>query len=236
MRPHDPIKAQIWIENLSKSKMGAKNPNFGKSLSEKHRDAIRNAQSNRIVSEETCEKIRISKLGPKNPRYGKPLHPNLKLALDIARIGNKSHTGIKMPEHVRLKLAQANLGRTPTEETRKKLSEWQIGYKNHNWKGGIKYFPYCEKFNDEFKERVRKFFNYQCVECGLTPTNRALSVHHVNFDKQSCCNESEPLFVALCQSCHSKTHKNRDYWQRHFTTVITRDYDSKCYIPKAKED
>ena len=59
-----------------------------------------------------------------------------------------------------------------------------------------------------------------------------LDVHHVNFDKQSCCNDTIPLFVSLCRSCHMKTSFNRDYWQDHFTEMINEQYNGRCYLQK----
>ena len=101
------------------------------------------------------------------------------------------------------------------------------------WKGGISFEPYCIKFNKEFKERVRAFFDYKCVECGnLEKNNHKLCVHHVIYDKDACCNDSERLFVPLCRSCHPKTNCNREYWQDKYTRLIKEEYDGKCYFTK----
>lgn len=137
-----------------------------------------------------------------------------------------------MKEH-REKISKANKGRVFTEEHRKKLSAKKVGVyvgeMSPNWKGGISFEPYCPKFNDRFKERVRDFFGRVCVECGTPENGKKLAVHHVNFDKMTCCDGVRPLFVALCASCHARTQKNREYWEEHFTTLIDTDYGGRCY-------
>lgn len=103
---------------------------------------------------------------------------------------------------------------------------------NHpQWQGGISFEPYCPKFNNEFKERVRAFFNYRCVECGKTQEEegRALCIHHVNYNKKTCCDNTIPLFVPLCDTCHKRTNRHRDYWQLHFTELIYLQHGGKCY-------
>lgn len=113
-----------------------------------------------------------------------------------------------------------------------------LGEKNPHWLGGKSFEPYCPKFSLEFRERVRAWFDYMCVECG-TPQlslNTKLHVHHVNFNKNTCCDGAIPLFVPLCTSCHSKTGKNRDYWNTHFTEIINSFYGGKCYYSKDEFD
>ena len=111
------------------------------------------------------------------------------------------------------------------------LDEFVRGENHPNWQGGISFEPYCPKFNKEFKERVRAFFNYRCVECGKTQEEegRALCCHHVNYNKKTCCDNTIPLFVPLCDTCHKRTNRHRDYWQLHFTELIYLQHGGKCY-------
>ena len=141
----------------------------------------------------------------------------------------------KMPprseEHRKnISIAQKN----QSEETRLKRRLAQLGEKGSNWRGGISFEPYCVKFNREFKERVRAFFEYQCQECGHVwkEGEIKLSVHHVNFNKKTCCDNSVPLFVPLCVKCHPKTNNNREFWEYWFTEMINRIYNGQCYIKK----
>lgn len=119
---------------------------------------------------------------------------------------------------------------------RKEMSERRSGPNHPNWQGGLKFLPYCYRFNKEFKERVRKFWGRKCAICGKNEIReiRRLSVHHVNYDKMTCCNDSVPLFVPLCHSCHLKTNHNREYWENVLTDFIQIWYDGKCYFPKGR--
>ena len=101
---------------------------------------------------------------------------------------------------------------------------------------GSSYGKYCEKFNSEFKERVKEFFDNTCMLCGkVFPSGKSgLCVHHVHYIKSSCCNEDVPkLFVPLCNSCHCKTTMcDREYWTRYFEDIIYGQFDGKCYYTK----
>ena len=131
------------------------------------------------------------------------------------------------------KLDAARFGKPRSEETVRKMREnMPKGEKSVHWKGGISFEPYCPKFNKEFKERVRAFFDYKCVECGTPQKETKLGVHHVNFDKQSCCNDKVPLFVPLCPSCHTKTIHNREHSEQYFTEIINNYYGGRCYCTK----
>ena len=125
-----------------------------------------------------------------------------------------------------------------------KSGESQRGEKNHMygmsgekspvWQGGISFGLYCEKFDDDLKERVRDFFNGCCYVCGVgqSELGRKLDVHHVNYDKMVCCNDVKPLFVPLCRSCHAKTLKDREYWEEFFTISLEYLTDGVCFLPK----
>ncbi len=111
------------------------------------------------------------------------------------------------------------------------------GEKASAWRGGVSFEPYCPKFNVEFRSRVRAFFNYRCVVCGLTEeeNGKHLSVHHINYNKKACCDNSPKLFAALCHSCHSKTNHNRDEWNRYLNDLIISEYGGRCYYPNRVE-
>lgn len=95
-------------------------------------------------------------------------------------------------------------------------SENQIGENSPGWKGGITNAPYCEKFNDIFREKIRNLFNRLCFLCSKNEeeNGRKLDVHHVNADKDCLCG-IKCEFVPLCRKCHGKTiHKAKQrYWE-----------------------
>lgn len=106
------------------------------------------------------------------------------------------------------------------------------------WYGNVRYWytetpQYCEKFNKEFKERVRAFWGYQCFECGTPQNGRKLGIHHVHYDKRMCCNGSPQDVIPLCGKCHSKTNYNREYWEDYFTELLYGYCpDGKCFFTK----
>jgi len=191
----------------SRDHHGEKNPMFGKHHTEAARRKIGEAQLGKSPTEETRKKL------------------------------SEVHLGIPFSEDHRRKIGEANsgeknylFGKHPTESHRRNLSESRFGERNPRWNGGTSFEPYCPKFTKEFKERVRTFFGYQCIECNALQNGKKLHVHHVNFNKNTCCDKTEPLFVPLCDSCHPKTNNNRDYWEQHFTEIINNYYQGRCYL------
>ena len=93
------------------------------------------------------------------------------------------------------------------------------------WDGGISFEPYCPKFNESFKESIRNKFDRKCFICGITEKEMQedqrrrgtqvykLPIHHVNYNKDCLCDDSECEFVPLCLSHHAKTNYNREYWE-----------------------
>lgn len=109
---------------------------------------------------------------------------------------------------------------------------YQRGENAPTWMGGKSFEPYCPKFTEDIKERVRNHFDRICVYCGKTENEnkRKLSVHHVNYDKGQGCT-GEWLLIPLCHSCHAKTNYNRDYWETFFTEFL-KDYNFDCGLNK----
>jgi len=87
---------------------------------------------------------------------------------------------------------------------------------NHpNWQGGITDQRYCNLWTESFRESIRERFHNKCFLCGKTKinnSNRKLSVHHVNYNKNCLCGLNCE-FVPLCVKCHIKTNYNRQYWE-----------------------
>jgi hypothetical protein len=208
------------------------------------------------LTEEHKHNVSVALKGkmPKNINQIKSMHTGVpKSALARARMSASKKKLCGDPAE-REKLRQRAMGHHHSDETKKKMSVSRKGHavtqhtrekirtalagttrpefcgeKNPTWNGGSSFGKYCPKFTLAFKERVRYFFNNVCVECGESPTYK-LHVHHVNYDKAMCCNDTEPLFVALCRSCHAKTTGKRIYWEEHFTDIINKYYGGKCYL------
>lgn len=239
--PKDPIKREEWIENMRRARLGKPSGMLGKHCSEDTKKKMSESKKGVPKSEEHKRKVSIA-------LTGKKLSPDHCKNIGLSKKGqipwNKGLAG-HLSEATLKQLSESEKNKPPiTEETRIKMSKAVIGAKNpmfgktkelsSNWKGGVSFQPYCEKFNDKFKERVRAFFNYTCVECGRVwkhGEKRRFDVHHVNFRKDSCCNENvRPLFVLMCPSCHSRTGGNREFWEDWFTDIIDEFYNGKCYF------
>lgn len=106
------------------------------------------------------------------------------------------------------------------------------GFASHKWRGGVSDKKYCFKFNDDLKKRVREFFNDVCFVCGKSSSEngKALSVHHVNHNKNSGCDGTEVSLIPLCKSCHRKVHSNEIYWDNYINNILNVVYDKKCYF------
>ena len=197
---------------------------MGHTLSDETRNKISKTKTGIPLSQETIEKQRALRIG----------HITTDETKRKIGLANKGHS---VTTETRQKLRESNLGKKRPIRDRIKISKTMKENKNHLWKGGISFEPYCPKFDEPFKERVRAFFNYCCVECGTPQGKIKLAVHHVHSRKDSLCNSDAPkLFVPLCNgmkgktSCHSKTEHNRPYWEQHFSNMINSYYEGKCYF------
>ena len=91
------------------------------------------------------------------------------------------------------------------------------------WQGGISSFPYSFDFNDEVRDKIRKRDDYNCKICGMTEeeniliSNRLLSVHHIDYNKE---NSNKHNLISLCNQCHSRTNYNRAYWTEFFKSKV----------------
>jgi hypothetical protein len=135
-----------------------------------------------------------------------------------------SHKGKSKSEEHKQHLRVSLKGRVIPPEVCKKMGDSRRGENNPAWRGGHSYEPYCPKFNKAFKTKVRLFFDNKCAICGRT-TKHKLDVHHVDYNKQTCCDNSKPRFVALCRKCHVNTNHNREYWANYIS------YYCRIFIP-----
>ena len=106
---------------------------------------------------------------------------------------------------------------------------------NHpNWQGGKK--PYCSKFNEKLKEKIRNNHYRKCAMCGGVEVYKKYSVHHIDYDKAQGCNGQDTLMIPLCPSCHGRTggKRNRDYYE-YLLTILEKtritilEYENKIH-------
>jgi hypothetical protein len=156
---------------------------------------------------------------------------------------------------IRKKMQSGMIGRQVLPETRSKISAANRKYyedptnrakvsgaNGSRWQGGLSFEPYCPKFNNDLKRRIRAFFEYRCTACGK-PTEeniscngniRQLSCHHVEYNKQACCDGKPVQFAALCSKHHSMTNQDRDRWEPMLHRVIDEMYDGRSYYTKSE--
>lgn len=208
----------------------------GKVLSDEHKEKLRITSTGRKQTQESIEKTRLANTGkPKSPEARKKMSDFQKARM--AKPEEREKRSAQLMGHVRsiesrIKQGASMKGHEVSEKTRASARE-RCGEKSALWNGGSSFKDYCPKFNNEFKERVRAFWGNRCGECGCSqPSEYRLHVHHVMFDKKTCCNDEIPLFVPLCHGCHSKTNFNRAYWKSHFVEMINTIYGGKCYFTR----
>jgi hypothetical protein len=261
--PKDPDKAEEWRRKLSdkaKLRLGGRNSFFGKKhsddsllkMSEAHRNRTEgwrrkqsDVQKGRKASEETRSKMSVSRKGRKRPEKMQEL-------LRTVRKGAKHTDESRSKMSASLRNSEAlKVARESGEYIRKQRMA-HSGERSHLWKGGVSFEPYCPKFNNDLKERVRAFFGYMCRQCNIPQKDKKLSVHHVYYNKQACCVWDEDLqgyyaiidgeryyvkgdpykFIPLCDKCHKKTYSKRFYWAKKFESLINDEHGGKSYFTK----
>jgi hypothetical protein len=222
------VYSEETLRKMSEPRKGRAPWNKGKKASEGTREKISAALRQRICSEETRAKRRIA-------MTGKRWTDEHKNKIRQAHLGRK-----QTPEHrekcIKNLRPGNNKGKRLSPETIRKIVASRVGKytgeRSYQWKGGISFEPYCPKFNNDLKERVRAFFGYTCLVCGTPQNGERLSIHHINYNKKGCCDNSVPLFAPLCRVCHSKTSHHRDLWQSELSDIINQYYEGKCYFSK----
>jgi hypothetical protein len=132
--------------------------------------------------------------------------------------------GKKLSEETKKKMGKAHKGKKPyemTDEIRKKISKSRIGQfksdKHWNWQGGISNNSYSIDWTETLRQSIRERDRYTCKLCHKKQGDRALSVHHIDYNKQ---NNNPKNLIALCYNCHTKTNFNRKFWIKYFNNLI----------------
>jgi len=89
------------------------------------------------------------------------------------------------------------------------------------WKGGLSSEPYCHRFNEGLRERIRGDFGRTCYICAKSEeaNGEHLAVHHVDYQKSQGCKGQKWSLIPLCHACHNRTNHNRWHW-----FALLRDY------------
>ena len=147
-----------------------------------------------------------------------------------------SNLGQKRSEETKKKLSESHKSPRPyrlgihlSDETKKKISntlkknpvKYWLGKKRYKeditkcnfWKGGKSYEVYSVDWTNTLKQSIRERDKYTCQLCKEHQGEEALSVHHIDYNKQNCDPNN---LISLCRLCHSKTNFKRDYWLDYF--------------------
>ena len=129
--------------------------------------------------------------------------------------GNHHMCGVKYTKKHKQKLSKAHIGKMMGIKNYFYGKRFK-GDKNSNWKGGISFEPYCSKFNNQLKERIRNRDNRTCQCCGIKENGTKLSIHHIHYDKENCY----PDLITVCRSCNTKANTNREYWEKYYMDIL----------------
>jgi len=176
--------------------------------------SISDAKKGHTVSKEARIKLSKANLGENNPNYGKPRLDTTRRKIGEAQKGKKNHMyGKHLTDKTKRKLSKVLKGKTRSLETRRKISEANIGSRHPNWQGGKSFEPYPVEFNEKLKRSIRKRDNNICQICWKA----GKGVHHIDYNKE---NYGPSNLVTLCTSCHQKTNYNHEKWMGYFRTVL----------------
>lgn len=90
------------------------------------------------------------------------------------------------------------------------------GEGNPNWSGGLSRLPYPWDFRETSK-RVIERDGFTCQNPGCDGTDKRLTTHHINYDKQDCRQEN---LICLCSSCNSKANFGRHKWKKFYESLM----------------
>lgn len=180
----------------------------GKIFSEEWKRNISKAMTGKKLSEETKRKISESHKGNKHSEEAK-------------RKISESQKGYKHSEEAKRKISEAHKGKKMppfSEEHKRKMSEARKGDKCYLWQGGISFEPYSVDWTRTLRRSIRERDHYTCQLCGELQSDRALSIHHIDYDKKNC---NPNNLITLCVGCNTKVNSNRENWIKYFRALLT---------------
>lgn len=167
---------------------------------------------------------------------GRPVSDETRKKIGDAHRGEKNHMfGKVTSDETKKKISESKMGIGKSAETRLRMSVASKGTKNNSWKGGISFEPYCPKFTEKLKQRIRDQYGNCDFFSGL-PDNicnvvngivRKLAVHHIDYNKMQGYDDIRWGLIPLPHSNHTKTNFNRSFWDRLIYYAL--DYDKTYY-------
>ncbi len=218
----------LWMKKVWKE--GRASPNSLKALRDNNysmEGKKHNKESKRKMSSSRIEGLNSGRIKVWNKglkiKKGSELYEKI-FSEEIRKKISKSNTGkIRTPE-MKERYSKAKKGYQMGEKTKQKISMYQQGVNKDKWKGFISFEPYDPNFNNKFKNLIRKRDNQICMLCLIhrEKLNRALDVHHINYNKKLTIKEN---CISLCHSCHLKANGNRKHWTKFFQSLLSEKYE-----------
>jgi len=168
-------------------------------------------------------------------RYGKEKSDEIKKNASIRLSGKGNPSYGKTPSiETRIKMSKANMGNIPPNLDSLHASMkgegnpmyGKFGKDHPCYINGKAYELYPEEWHIGLKRKIRKRDNQVCMNCGIhrEKLKRALSVHHIDYNKELCISEN---LISLCNKCHSLTNTNRPHWTKFFQSLLAERYGYK---------
>lgn len=236
-------------------------PRKGHVMSTDQKEKIRIALTGKKFSQERRANISAAKSGnPPSPNaivasrlvtLGKKLSPEHRAKISVAKTGKKNST-----THV-TKMRHARLGKKHSPETKEKIRAYcNTPYAKKRsasrlgaslspdqycrvypfiWYGSVTYREkgYCDLWNENLRERCRSYFGYQDPISGTPQNGIRLHVHHVLWNKKTCCDNSKRYLLPLDNADHARVRgnkeKSRKDWMNELSTMIEDYYQGKCF-------
>ena len=183
----------------------------------RYSDIISEANGNRIISDETRNKIRVANTGKNNPMYG-----------------------ITRPEETRMKICESHIGGFWYGNIRSTPPQYCEKWKDVNPRVHA-FFNYkccvCGKPENGRSHIGHHVFYVKNACCWVSDDG----IYHTNLNAKNhsahdyVIGENPNYFVILCASCHGKTNgdfENRKKWAEYFRDMIDTQHDGKCFFTK----
>jgi hypothetical protein len=171
----------------------------GKKHSKETKKRMSLIRKGKVKSKEWKERIRQSLIGQKHTEERKRKNSLAHKGKHISPM-TEFKKGHIMPLNIRQKIGQTLKGK-------------YVGEKSPSWQGGKSFEPYTTDWTKTLKRAIRERDNYICQIC----SQYGDKVHHIDYNKANCNSEN---LITLCESCHSKTNFNRNYWINYFNYGI----------------
>jgi 5-methylcytosine-specific restriction endonuclease McrA len=157
----------------------------------------------------SCSKIKIN---ISSKKLYKEYIINNRSICKIAKLYNCSAVTIYnklIKYHIKIKTrVESHIGKIRPDHSKRMKGKNNPMYINGNW---TELYPF--EWTKIFKQQIRQRDNFECQNCGIKECkcSKKLNIHHIDYNKKNLNNDN---LISLCNSCHSKTNIQRNYWQK----------------------